>query len=94
MSALFPIPILLIGCMVLFIASGWMQQRAVDRWTRSTGRAPMIQKSRGIWAAYMRDAKHEMPASLLRQISVWKWVGISALILSVIVGFSAGSHRR
>jgi hypothetical protein len=35
----------------------------------------MIQKGRGSWAAYMRDAKHEMPASLLRQISVWKWVG-------------------
>ena len=91
MATQFHLPMLWIGYMVVAIASGWMQQRAVDKWTRSTGRAPMIQRGRGSWAAYMRVNKHEMPASLLKQISIWRWVGISAF---VIVSFSTGSHRR
>ena len=94
MAAATPVPMLLVGSMAVLIASGWMQQRAVDKWTRSTGRAPMIQRGRGSWAAYISVAKHEMPDSLLKQISVWRWVGISALILFWIVSFSVGSHQR
>lgn len=94
MSNLFATPALAIACMALMITSGFMQQRAVEKWTQETGRAPMIHRGKGSWGRFMRGAKNEMPASLLRQISVWKWVGFSALILLLAVTFSAGSQQH
>ena len=38
---------IIFGLFAVFITSGWLQQQAVDKWTQRTGRAPMIQKSRG-----------------------------------------------
>jgi hypothetical protein len=92
MAALFPI--LLIGCFALLITAGWMQQRAVDRWAQSSGRAQAMPKSGRSWAAYMRYSKHEMPASLLRQIAIWRWVGYSAIVMFLILALSLGSHER
>lgn len=58
-----------------------MQKRAVDKWTQSTGRAPLIQRGRGSWAAYMRENKVDMPDELIRVISIWSWVGRAAFVV-------------
>jgi hypothetical protein len=77
---------------ILFIAfagtlltSGLMQKRAVDKWIKSTGRAPLIQKSRGSWGAYMRQNKSDMPDELLKVISFWTWIGRAALLVFGII---------
>ena len=57
-----------------------MQRRAVDKWTQSTGRAPLIQRGRGSWGAYMRHNEPDMPKELLKVISIWSWVGRAALL--------------
>jgi hypothetical protein len=59
----------------------------VDRWTQSTGRAPLIQRGRGSWAAYMRQNKLDMPDDLLNVISIWSWVGRAALVVLWIAIF-------
>ncbi len=64
-----------------------MQKRAVDKWTESTGRAPLIQGGRGSWGAYMRQNKSDMPNELLKVISIWSWVGRAALLAFGIVIF-------
>ena len=89
-----PISILQIACVALLITSGFLQKRAVDRWTQSTGRAPLIQRNRGSWGAYMRANKHEMPHSVLKQISIWKWVCYSALALLMLTFFFEPSSHR
>jgi hypothetical protein len=76
---------LIIGLIFVFIASGWIQQKTVDKWTQDTGRAPMIHKHRGSWDAYMKVAKHEMPAPMLKRISLLNWIGYLALILILLV---------
>ena len=69
------------------LASGLMQKRAVDKWTQSTGRTPLIQTGRGSWAAYMRQNKFDMPDELLKVISIWSWVGRAALLAFGIILF-------
>jgi hypothetical protein len=69
------------------LASGLMQKRAVDKWTQSTGRAPLIQTGRGSWTAYMRQNKFDMPDELLKVISIWSWVGRAALLAFGIILF-------
>ncbi len=82
----------IIGLIAIFLASGWLQQQAVDKWTQKTGRAPMIQKGRGSWAAYMRTAEHEMPAALRKRIAVLDWIGYLALMLIMVVGALQGHY--
>jgi hypothetical protein len=84
--------ILLIACMALLIGSGLMQERAVYKWTRMTGRAPRTQRGRGSWGAYMRANKYDMPHSLLKEIAVWRWIGISALLLLMFAIYRIGAH--
>ncbi len=36
---------IIIRLIAIFLASGWLQQQAVDKWTQKTGRAPMIQRA-------------------------------------------------
>jgi hypothetical protein len=55
--------------LILFFASALIQQKTLDQWTHDTGRAPIIQKNRRSWAAYMEVAKHEMPASVRKRIT-------------------------
>jgi hypothetical protein len=62
------------------LASGLMQKRAVDKWTQSTGRAPLIQSGRGSWTTYMRQNRFDMPDELLKVISIWSWVGRAAIL--------------
>lgn len=64
----------------ILLGSGVMQKRAVDKWTQSTGRAPLIQTGRGSWAAYMTQNKADMPEELLKVISIWSWVGRVAIL--------------
>jgi hypothetical protein len=64
----------------ILLSSGVMQKRAVDKWTQSTGRAPLIQTGRGSWSAYMRQNKADMPEELLKVISIWGWVGRVAIL--------------
>jgi hypothetical protein len=80
--------------MVTAIASGLMQKRAVDRWTQSTGRTPLIQRGRGSWAAYLRQNKLDMPDELLRVISIWSWVGRAAIVvLWIVIFFDVVMHH-
>jgi len=74
-----------IGLMIVFFVSGVIQQKAVDRWTRDTGRAPMIHKGRGSWHKYLRSVEHEMPTPLRQRIAIWTWIGYSSLALVFIV---------
>ncbi len=85
----------LIGFMAFFavlFVTGWMQQRAVNKWAERTGRAPMINKGRGSWGRYMEANRYEMPASLLKRISVLTWIGYLAIALFIL--FAVGVHRR
>lgn len=84
---------IIIGLFAVFFASGWLQQQAVDKWTQKTGRAPMIQKGRGSWAAYMKTAEHEMPAALRKRIALLKWIGYLALLFTVVVVALQGSRH-
>ena len=80
--------VFLIG-VIVFLSLGWLQQRLVDNWNRRTGRAPMISKGRGSWAAYMRMAGPEMPFSLrrkLRFLSSLTWVVLILTMLATFVG--------
>lgn len=79
----------------VLIATGWMQQKAVDRWAQRTGRAPMIQKGRGSWAAYMKVAEGDMPAALLKRIAVLNWVAYLTLAIFILfLFFNGGSNRH
>jgi hypothetical protein len=78
----------------VFIATGWLQQQAVDKWTQQTGRAPMIQKGRGSWAVYMRATEHEMPVELRKRIALLKWVCYLALLSMLVVGAIQGILHR
>jgi hypothetical protein len=71
----------------ILLGSGLMQRRAVDKWTQSTGRAPLIQMGRGSWPAYMRQNKADMPEELLKVISIWSWVGRIAVLAFCIAIF-------
>ena len=82
-----------IGLAVAFFASAWMQQATFDKWTRDTGRAPMIQK-KGAWNAYMWIAKHEMPASISKRISLFGWIGRIALILFLVLDWIGATVHR
>lgn len=85
----------LIGSVILFFASGLIQQRTVDKWTRETGRAPMIHRGRGSWHRYLRSVEHEMPASVRKRIALWNWIAISSLILAMtVMSFEAAWHRH
>jgi hypothetical protein len=67
----------------------------VDKWTHDTGRAPMIQKNRRSWAAYMEVAKHEMPTFVRKRITFWGRITYLSLILIVVVAtIDAGWHRH
>jgi hypothetical protein len=79
--------ILFVAFAGILLASGLMQKRAVDKWTQSTGRAPLIQRGRGSWAAYMRQNKFDMPDELLTVISIWSWVGRAAILAFWIIIF-------
>ncbi|MBB5061465.1 hypothetical protein HDF16_006201 [Granulicella aggregans] len=72
--------ILFVACAGIFITSRFMQKRAVDKWNQSTGHAPLIPRGRGIWATYVRKNKLDTP-ELFRVISIWGWVGRSAVIV-------------
>ena len=71
-----------------------MQKRAVDKWTHSAGRAPLIQRGRGSWAAYMRENKYDMPEELLKVISIWSWVGRAAILAFWIAIFFVQITKR
>jgi hypothetical protein len=75
----------MIGAVIVMLFSGHIQQRTVDRWTRETGRAPMIHKGRGSWGKFMRSVEHEMPASVRKRIAFWNWIAILSLIFAVVV---------
>jgi hypothetical protein len=66
---------LFVGLMALLLASGVMQQRTLDKWTRDTGRAPMIHTGRGSWHRYLRSVEAEISPSVSRKIAFWGWVG-------------------
>ena len=86
---------IIIGLFAVFITSGWLQQQAVDRWTQKTGRAPMSQKRRGSWGAYMMVTEHEMPVELRKRIGLLKWVCYLALLFMLAVGALQGIlHQR
>lgn len=74
-----------IGAMVVIIACGYMQQRTLDKWTRQTGRAPMISKGRGSWAAYMKTAKDEMPGPVRKRIAMFGWAARVALFCALLL---------
>jgi hypothetical protein len=84
----------LVGFVIVFLVSGVMGQRAVDRWTRETGRAPMIHKGWGSWHRYLRSVEHEMPASLRKRIAFWNRIGWLALILMLAAIWWAGAERH
>lgn len=89
MALEFPITIsILVGLFVLFLASGFIQQRTLDKWTRDSGRAPMIHKGRGSWQRYLRSVRAEMPGSVSKRIAVWNWIGIASMILMLFVLFA------
>jgi hypothetical protein len=84
-----------IGAVIVMFASGLIQQRAVDRWTRETGRAPMINRGRGSWHRYLRSVEREIPASVRKQTAFWNWIGILSLILAMtVMAIDAGWHRH
>jgi hypothetical protein len=84
LNGLSPSSLLMVIGFVVLLASGWAQQQIVDKWTRDTGRAPMINKGRGSWSAYMRVAKHEMPAPIRKKIALFRWIGCLALLLILV----------
>lgn len=77
--------ILFVAFAGILLASGLMQKRAVDKWTESTGRAPLIQRGRGSWGAYMRQNKSDMPDELLKVISIWSWIGRAAILAWCVI---------
>jgi hypothetical protein len=86
---------ILIGLSILFFVSSLIQQRTLDRWTRDTGRAPMIHKGRGSWHAYLRSVKAEMPASVNRRIAFWGWVAkVSLMLAMTIIALYPVLHRH
>lgn len=79
-----------LGLMALLMASGFMQQRALDEWTRDTGRAPMIHKGRGSWHRYLRSVEAEISPSVSRRIAFWGWVGkLSIALMWALVALDA-----
>lgn len=85
---------IIVGLFAVFITSGWLQQRAVDKWAQKTGRAPMIQKGRGSWGAYMRATEHEMPLALRKRIALLNWTGSFALMLFVLAAAFMGARHH
>lgn len=84
---------ILIALVILFFASGLIQQRTVDKWTRETGRAPMIKRGRGSWHRYLRSIEHEMPAPVRKRVALWNRIAIISLVLSMtVISFEAGWH--
>jgi hypothetical protein len=82
-----------LGSMALLLASGFMQQRTLDKWTRDSGRAPMIHKGRGSWHRFLRSVKAEMPPSVSRKIAMWGWVGkLSIVLMMALVALDAAAH--
>ena len=73
-------PLVIVG-----LASAWMAQKTLDKWTRDTVRIPMVQRGRGSWGAYMRAHRNEMPASVRKQISLYSWIGGVAWTLLALV---------
>jgi len=87
--------LVLIGSVIVILASGLIQQRTVDRWTRETGRAPMINRGRGSWHRYLRSVEREMPASVRKRIAFWNWIAILSVILAVtVISIDARWHRH
>ena len=95
MAGLSPITVsILIGLSVLFLASGFIQQKTLDKWTQDSGRAPMIHKGRGSWYKYLRSVKAEMPRSVSRRIAIWNWIGIMSMILILFALALEAWHRH
>ena len=86
--------IAIVGSLVLGLASGFIQQRTLDKWTQDTGRAPMIHKGRGSWSRYLRSVDAELPPSIRQRIAFWKWIGILSIVLMTAVFALDAWHRR
>lgn len=86
--------LIIMGLVIVLIASARLGQKVLDRWTQATGRAPLIQKSRGSWAAYMQATNHEMPPSVRKQIALYQAIGWIALgLIGVVMAFDEARHR-
>lgn len=84
-----------LGSMALLLTSGFMQQRTLDKWTRDTGRVPMIHKGRGSWHRFLRSVEAELPPSVSRKISIWGWVGkLSIVLMMALVALDAAARWR
>jgi hypothetical protein len=82
-----------LGSMALLLASGFMQQKTLDKWTLDSGRAPMIHKGRGSWHRFLRSVEAEMPPSVSRKIAMWGWVGkLSIVLMMALVALEAAAH--
>jgi hypothetical protein len=88
MASMSPITVSIsIGLIVASLASGFIQQKTLDKWTQDTGRAPMIHRGRGSWYRYLRSVEEELPNSVSRRIAVWGWIGKLCLILMMVIFF-------
>lgn len=82
-----------LGSMALLLASGFMQQRTLDKWTRDAGRSPMIHKGRGSWHRYLRSIEAELPPSVSRKIVIWGWVGkLSIVLMMALVALNVAAR--
>jgi len=82
-----------LGSMALLLTSGFMQQRTLDKWTRDTGRAPMIHKGRGSWHRFLRAVEAELPPSVSRKIAIWGWIGkLSIVLMMTLVALDAAAR--
>ena len=78
--------IVIIAALVLLgLASGFIAQKTLDKWTQDVGRAPMVDKGRGSFSRYLRSVEAELPPSVRQQITLCNRIGIASMILVPVV---------
>jgi hypothetical protein len=83
-----PVSIFIIAALVfLGLASAVIGQKTLDKWTRDTGRRPMIPKGRGSWSRYLRSVEAELPPSVRQRIALCKRIATISMILVPVVFF-------
>jgi hypothetical protein len=88
--------LVLISSGIVFLASGWLKQRALDKWRQETGRAPVFHVRKRDQYSHMQAVMLEVPAELRKKLVLYDWItGMSWLFSALVILISLyGASRR